>query len=289
MITIFTTPKPFIGHIKIIQENAITSWKMIIPECEIILLGNEYGTSEAAKMYGCKHVEHVTCNEYGTPLISALFFEAESLAANSVMCYANCDIMFTNTLIDAVRIVQNRKRYLLVGQRYNVEIDTYWDFSSLDWGAKLATYVMNNGELNPPRGIDYFIFPKGQIRGIPELAVGRAWWDNWMIYNARKNFIPLIDGTELILAVHQNHDYSHCKGGLQAAYYDGPEVQKNMSFVGNGEMLMTVADAVWIIHNGKIRIDLGRFGYHLCQLSKIVPCLKWPRKTIRRFLDIVKF
>ena len=31
MITFFTTPKPFLGHIGIIQRNAIESWKRRIP------------------------------------------------------------------------------------------------------------------------------------------------------------------------------------------------------------------------------------------------------------------
>jgi hypothetical protein len=45
MITIFATPKPFVGPIKIIQDNAIESWKRLIPECEVILLGKDSGTA----------------------------------------------------------------------------------------------------------------------------------------------------------------------------------------------------------------------------------------------------
>ena len=41
MLTIFSTPKPFRGHIGVIQRNAIESWKRIHPDVEIILFGDE--------------------------------------------------------------------------------------------------------------------------------------------------------------------------------------------------------------------------------------------------------
>jgi len=49
MITFFTTPKPFRGHIGVIQRNAIESWKRIHPSAEVILFGDEEGAAEAAR------------------------------------------------------------------------------------------------------------------------------------------------------------------------------------------------------------------------------------------------
>jgi hypothetical protein len=43
MITFFTTPKPFCGHIGVIQRNAIESWKRIRPSVEVIPFGDEEG------------------------------------------------------------------------------------------------------------------------------------------------------------------------------------------------------------------------------------------------------
>jgi hypothetical protein len=284
MLTIFATPKPFVGHIKIIQENAILSWKRLIPACEVILLGKDLGTAEAAQQFGCKHVADVACNELGTPLINSLFYEAVKSASNMMMCYVNCDIMFTNTLMEAIKLLEGRRRYLLVGQRFNVDIDFTWDFSHPEWGNNLLFYAKNQGDLNSPRGIDYFIFPKGQYSNIPDLAVGRAWWDNWMIYNTKRNFIPLIDGTKMVLAVHQNHDYSHCKGGLDEAYHKGPEVQKNLSYVDNGNIEMTIDDAEWVFIHGRMKIAFNRSWRHFNQLPVIMPCFKWPVKIIRMIL-----
>ncbi len=48
MLTIFTAPKSFYGHIGVIQTNAIRSWLLLCPECEIILFGGEEGIAEVA-------------------------------------------------------------------------------------------------------------------------------------------------------------------------------------------------------------------------------------------------
>jgi len=37
MLTLFTIPKAFQGHTGVIQRNAIRSWTLLRPECEIIL------------------------------------------------------------------------------------------------------------------------------------------------------------------------------------------------------------------------------------------------------------
>jgi hypothetical protein len=123
-----------------------------------------------------------------------------------------------------------------------------------------------------------------QFKNLPDLAVGRAWWDNWMIYNAKRHGIPVIDATKMVLAVHQNHDYSHCKGGLKEAYFEGPEVRKNLSYVRNGKVLMTIRDAEWIIENGKIKFAFNRLGRHVIQSPLLFPLFRWPVKAIKAVL-----
>jgi len=289
MITIFTTPKPFHGHNGVIQENAIKSWRSIIPECEVVILGKGHGVKDIASKYGCKYQENVVCSEDGTPLVNSLFFEAERLSSNHVMCYANCDIMFTSALVKAVQLVigSGRQKFLIIGQRHNADIDFEWGFDS-QWETKLNNYVINNGTLNCDRGMDYFIYPKGLIKNIPDLIVGRAWWDNWMLYNAKLNFIPIIDGTGMVMAVHQNHDYAHCRGGHQAAYHDGAEVKSNVAIMADGYVVMRTKDAFWVIRDGEIKFAFDRLSYHLSQLTKIWPCFRRMRKVLRKIMGYRK-
>src|SRR5713226_719892 len=55
MLTIFSTPKPFRGHIGITQRNALRSWTLLHPEVEIILFGDEAGAAEVCAEFGLRH------------------------------------------------------------------------------------------------------------------------------------------------------------------------------------------------------------------------------------------
>ena len=72
MLTIFTIPKPFKGHIDIIQTNAIQSWRLLHPICEIILFGDEEGTARTAAAFDAVHVPDIERNKYGTPLLDSI-------------------------------------------------------------------------------------------------------------------------------------------------------------------------------------------------------------------------
>jgi len=67
---------------------------------------------------------------------------------------------------------------------------------------------------------------------MPQFAIGRAGWDNWMIYWARRQGWPVVDATWDIFIIHQNHDYSHLPGGKP--HYRQPESFDNIRMAGAG-------------------------------------------------------
>jgi hypothetical protein len=71
LLTLFSIPKPFDGHIGVIQRNALESWTRLRPACEIVLFGDEPGVAEVARELSLKHVPDVTRNEFGTPLVNS--------------------------------------------------------------------------------------------------------------------------------------------------------------------------------------------------------------------------
>ena len=73
VLTIFSIPKPFCGHIEAIQRNAIESWCRLEPCCEIVLCGNEFGVENVVDELGLKWLPNLSKNCYGTPLISSAF------------------------------------------------------------------------------------------------------------------------------------------------------------------------------------------------------------------------
>src|SRR4030042_6729586 len=93
MITFFACPKACIGHIDIIQRNAIGSWTLLRPKPEIILMGTDKGVAEICQELGLIHIAEIDKNEYGTPLVSSIFEVAQEIAAYPIVCYINSDIL----------------------------------------------------------------------------------------------------------------------------------------------------------------------------------------------------
>lgn len=233
---------------------------MLRPKCEVILFGDEEGTAEIASELGIRHIPDVERNEYGTPLVSSMFSIAQDTASHEVMCYVNADIILTS---DFPKVVHRIKKcpFLLVGQRWDVDLKEPVDFSSPDWEERLRAYVAEVGKLHKPYGIDYFIFPRGQYHDIPPFAIGRPGWDNWMIHQACSLQTPVIDATKVITAFHQSHNYSHLPGG-EVNFRKGPEAERNREFLGGPNHAFTVRDATWVLSaKGMKKVSPARILY----------------------------
>jgi len=231
MITFFTIPKPFKGQIAIIQRNAIDSWLQLDPGCEIILYGDEEGIEEIAVEYGLVHVSDIKKNEFDTPFLDFVFNDAQERAKNKILCYANMDILFFKDFIHSIQNVK-MDRFLIIGQRWDIEVSDPLCFSDEFCEKKLRILVENEGNRFGPLAIDYFAFSKTTSLKLLPFLVGRKGWDNWMIYYARKMGIPVVDITQTTMVIHQNHDYNHVplKKGEK---WLGPESDYNMNLTGD--------------------------------------------------------
>jgi hypothetical protein len=250
MITIFSIPKPFEGHIGIIQENAIRSWNNI--GFEIILFGNEKGVAEIAKKYNAIHYPDISLNEYGTPYLDTIFSMANQIASSEILCYCNADILLFGGMIVAIKSLKSKipEGFLVVGERWN-----YTTFESLDTrDSKVFLNIVLNHTLQPIPGLDYFLFPKGMIKKMPPFVVGRAGWDNWLIYDTRKRGIPVINATAAIAAVHQDHTYNHVPGQSSDTWKGSPESRANLNLVKNRYIyLWELSDSnYWMNRHGEM-------------------------------------
>jgi hypothetical protein len=212
--TLFSTPKKFDGQIGVIQRNAIASWTRMNPAPEVILFGTDAGTAEIAAEFGLRHVPTVKCNEWGTPLVSDLFEQAQRLASGAAVCYVNADIVLFDDFGQAIsRVAGWSDRFLMVGRRTDLDVTRSIDFDHHDWAAQLRNRARREGKLQIARSIDYFAFSRGLYPEMPPLAIGRFWWDNWLLWKARSLQAKVVDATKAVLIVHQNHDYSHTTYG----------------------------------------------------------------------------
>jgi hypothetical protein len=242
VLTVFSIPKAFLGHIGVIQRNALGSWIRLGEGVQVILLGNDEGVAEAAREAGAEHVAEIDRNEYGTPLLNSAFLTAARMARNPLLCYVNGDIMFTDELTRAAALIRKRN-FLMVGRRWNVDITEPWDFSDPGWRKKLVAFARDRGVLFGADAIDYFVFPRHSKLTIqPPFAVGRIVWDNYLLFRCRQLGYPLIDATAVLTAVHQNHDYAHLPNG-NPAIFGGPEADANVKLLGDKLRRFQLGDA----------------------------------------------
>ena len=244
MITFFTTPKPFLGHIGVIQRNAIESWKRVHPQAEVILFGNEEGAGEAAGSLNIRHVPDVKRNEHGTKYLSPIFDGAQDLAHHHCVCYVNCDIILLSDFRAAAeRVLALGGRFLMSGQRWDTDITEPVDFYAQDWEATVRRKAREANHQRPPQWIDYFAFSRGlYYKNTPPFVIGRPGWDNWLVWHARDSGARVVDATQIVQAVHQNHDYSYHPDGA-AGVWEGVEAQQNYALLNGGRCFATMENA----------------------------------------------
>jgi hypothetical protein len=259
-ITIFTAPKAFTHpHNALIQRNAIASWQALGPEVEVLLMGDEDGMADAARELGVRHVAEVKRSQIGEktgpPFINAMYESARQLTDSPFLVCVNADIIFFPDLINSIRQAEAKApRFLMFGQRWDLEVREQLDFSN-DWVSNLQERIHKHGKLHPALGSDYFISPRDCFTDIPEFAIGRSGWDNWMIYHALELGIPAIDASYSITIIHQNHDYSHLPGGKPP--YRLEDTQRNRVLAGGKAHMYLILDTDVQLIDGELRKPRG--------------------------------
>lgn len=253
MLTIFGTPKPFFGHISIIQHNALKSWTQLAPDVEIILFGDEAGTADACRELSISHHAEIQRNEYGTPLLDYVFRAAQAMARHNILCYINCDILLPSTFVRALELVAKwREKFLMIGNRWDLNIKRPISFESRSWDEPIVKTATERGFRQSAEWVDYFVFRGDFLKNMPPFAVGRCAWDTWIVWNARARHIAVVDASSVVTAIHQNHDYSHHPQGDYGVRF-GEEPRRNLAMAGGWRHLRTIADASHVIRDKTIQ------------------------------------
>jgi hypothetical protein len=261
LLTLFTAPKSFENpHINTIQRNTLRNWRALGEEVAVVVIGDDPGIAGACAEYGIQHLPDVRTNEKGTPLISSIFELGSSVNQSPYLVYANADILFLPDLVSAVkRLAETNAPFLAVGQRFDMDITDPVEFGG-DWPAQLRAWVTEKGRLHGQTGSDYFIYPRSCFEDIPNFAVGRAGWDNWMLYETRYQSWKLVDATPAITVIHQNHDYAHLPGGVIHFYQ--PETDVNVKLAGGRRAIFNATDSRYLLtESGLERKPLGWKGF----------------------------
>jgi hypothetical protein len=228
----------------------VMSWKKSVPDADIILMGPDEGIKEAALELNVIYERNITLNKYGTPLLDSAFKKALEYCNNGILAYVNCDILLLSDFNRTLNYLKDFDHFLMVGQRIMLEINDRITYEK-KWEQKLKNEIAR-GYFDARNAIDYFIFDRESFKVIPPFAVGRVRWDNWMIYEARRKKIPVIDATLEITAIHQKHDYSHLKYNFEERD-KVPEALENLLLAGGENNIFDLDDTDWVAERGQLR------------------------------------
>lgn len=241
MITIFSTPRPFAGEFEAIQYRAIKSWKKFLPNAQIILINDEENTSiDIANEFKIECITNASINEFGTPLLGDVFKKVKEMSLYNIIVHINTDILITDKFGDCLTNFHNKfvGDYLLLGRRWNINAQNLADVDDPRFIDQLNKFKLVIENLHGYSGMDYWVFPKSTRINPPDFCVGRPGMDSWLVYNAKKINIPVIDATALIDIFHQNHGYPK----LKLPYFE-IECERNIALAGGRDKMLTLREA----------------------------------------------
>jgi hypothetical protein len=228
VLTLFSVPKPFEGEMDALQRRSVESWRAL--GVQVLLLGD---VAHAARELEVEHVPGLELTAHGTPRLDSALSLADEAARFPLRCFVNADVILRTDLLDATKAVteQTQQRFLLVGQ------------------------TEEDGRRRGAAAMDWFVFPAGLFGDLPPFAIGRACFDNWLVWKARQVAI-VVDVTHDVRTIHQPHGYEHVDGGMDEAYY-GEEAARNLELAGGKSRLYTLHDASHVLRGGRLHRNLG--------------------------------
>jgi hypothetical protein len=269
-LTIFAIPKAFRGMADTHQRNALASWLALDPRPRVILIGDDPGTAEVAADMGVEHVPQVERNEFGTPLLRSIFALAHERVDDGLMLFLNFDIILTSDIMGAIALLPE-DNFLMTGRRTCMYLRHLLDFNDPGCEAELRRLADATGRLWGENALDYFVFPHTMFRQVPNFAIGRGWWDHWLVAEALRQQALLIDATPSVLAVHQNHNFL---GGIEAV--------RNLALFGQETNSISIRLAETEVRDGALRYRGPKRQRPL--LNALLRAYEWPLKVARRVL-----
>ena len=181
-------------------------------------------------------------------------------------------------------------KFLAVGYRYNIDVRSSIDFSNKSESNRFFISAEKDAVKGASSAIDIFCFTRGEYKNIPEFSVGRPGFDNWLLWKARRTFVPVIDITTDTKIYHQNHSYNFKSFKTHSDILNSDEAKLNYNLLGNNGL--TLNDTNWVLKDGKLgkkknnefkQRNLGKLGIIFPEFSFILILYK---KIYRRLFNI---
>jgi len=245
--TMFTIPRTWEEPFKTRQLNAVGSWMQFDIMPQGIFMCDDQGTKQAADRFGFQYAPDVARNSYGTPLIGDVFARAQAMARTQIVSYCNTDIILFGSFVVALeRCMKRFDNFLMIGRRFDVNLTESVNFGNPRWEHDLFHLVKSKGKEHSRGALDYFAFRVGAYPKVPPFAVGRSAWDNWLVLDAVKRGIDVVDASAVITPIHQDMPTKK-RAPTKNGKVRNPEKQVNWEIynAARGDLSGSANNAIW--------------------------------------------
>ena len=198
VITFYTAPRNFEPPYDVWQDNAIRSWMALKPTPQVVLIGDRE-TAVQAKRLGVQFSE----SDGDLPSVRHIIRAGEQRAGYPVLCFLNADnVLLPTFYANIAPVVWQHERFVCIGRRTNLNVEGLIDSTSPEF----ATQIEQHGTQGGWTGMDYFIYRGISLAdGMPDFKIGRDFYDNWLVRRMAWGAVPLIDVSEALTVIHENH------------------------------------------------------------------------------------
>jgi len=249
-LSVFAAMRPFRGEMAVLQRSAIRSWLAVCPGCDVVLIDDEQGTTQAA--VGDLHVTVVTDVRRapsGVPLYDAFVEAGARHTSGDMLACTTADVLFPPNfmqVIEAVAHAMAGRPYLLVAARVDLPAGLRVDPSGPAWTA-MANAACPDGP-RPLSGIDLWVYPRSIPMQPPGFPIGRHGTDGWVVYEMKRRGIPVIDATPELRLLHQ----WHAKATSRDPVFHAEMLECVRLFEGMAEKALNLYDADWLWRGGRL-------------------------------------
>ena len=264
LITFVCCPKPFNEHFEMIQNNEIQSWLRLPITRNIVMVGKDKGVKECAEKHGMIYEPDVKTNRWNTPLVDSIFaLGRKHTPKNQLLCYINSDIILLDSFAESVMAWYKEygdkvRDVLIVGKRWDWFHPTSIDFTDNDWQTQVIAKAKGDGRMHEHSGIDYFIHTRTTYPFIYPFAIGRYWWDWWLVGNCYRRDVMTVDLSPTAFVIHQNCPW-YQQGKIvtnRRKMYQTKEVKRNHSFDKYGRSIKNGTKWISRFIQGRIQFQL---------------------------------
>jgi len=196
--------------------------------------------------------------ESGGEIIRSMFWEATKQASGKTFLYLNSDILLDDSAGQVLAAIQEMEPpWLGSARRWCVP---QWagepPGGEAEW-KNLFARARREGRWGQACALDIFLFRGLSFAEMPPFRIGHRGWDNWMIFHARAQGIPVIDVSQELRVIHCDHDYSYAQGNSAPGRRDGPLEDANLRLLGGEEKLFHLGHATHELWDGAVRPRRG--------------------------------